>query len=90
MEEETGVTNVQLGKPLGVTWHPYFDNYLKKDVIKESHWFAMQVTGQTNLVPQTEEDIEEIIWADETAVNECLQNSYPNIVEIIKRFREEQ
>ena len=49
VEEETGLTNVQLGELIGITNHEYFDPYLKKDVVKESHWYKMKVTGQTLL-----------------------------------------
>ena len=87
VEEETGLTNIQLGKKIGVTYHEYFDKYLKTDVIKQSHWFEMKVSGDQELVPQTEEDILEIIWADENEVKKYLGNSYPNIVEIIKKFQ---
>lgn len=87
VEEETGLRHVQLGKPLGITYHAYFDPYLKKDVIKESHWYAMTVSGEQQLVPQTAEDIVEITWADDAAINKYLENSYPNIVEIIHTYR---
>ena len=87
VEEETGLTNVQLGELIGITNHEYFDPYLKKDVVKESHWYKMKVTGPNTLVPQTEEDITDITWADEAAVNNYLKNSYPNIVEIISKYR---
>ncbi len=87
VEEETGLRHVQLGNPVGITYHEYFDPYLKKQVIKESHWFSMKAFGNQQLVPQTEEDIAEITWADEAAQQRYLQNSYPNIVEIINRFR---
>lgn len=87
VEEETGLSNIQLGVFLGVTYHEYFDTWLNKDAIKESHWYAMKVNGETTLTPQTEEHITEITWADEATVNKYLENSYPNIVEIIEKFR---
>ncbi|HAO45514.1 MAG TPA: NUDIX domain-containing protein [Panacibacter sp.] len=83
--EETGITNLELGGLLGITYHEYFDKYVNADVIKETHWYSMKATGNETFIPQTEEDIEKIIWADAAAVEECLQNSYANIVEIIKR-----
>ncbi len=83
--EETGITKLELGDFLGVTYHEYFDKYVDADVIKETHWYAMKATGSELPIPQTEEDIEEIIWANSAAVEERLKNSYANIVEIIKR-----
>ena len=89
VEEETGIRDLELGALLGITYHEYFDQYVHADVIKESHWYLMKATGSTATVPQTEEDIEQIIWADEKTVNECLLNTYTNIEEIIKKFRQQ-
>src|SRR5262249_19187762 len=86
VKEETGIKKLSLGKFVGLTYHEYFDVHLNKNVIKETHWFSMKVKGDPKIVPQTEEDIELIIWADKKAVKKCLENSYPNIVEIIKKF----
>lgn len=87
VQEETGISNVELGGLIGITYHEYFDKYVHADVVKESHWYLMKATGNETPVPQTEEDIEKITWANEQEVNECLQNSYANIVEIIAKFR---
>lgn len=88
VEEETGVSNIELGELIGITTHEYFDPYLKKDVVKESHWYKMKVSGATTLTPQTEEDITAITWADEATVINYLKDSYPNIVEIIGKYRQ--
>ena len=89
VEEETGISSLELQNMVGITCHEYFDTWINKNVLKETHWFAMQVNGEPKIIPQTEEDIEEIIWADETALKECLKNTYPNIAEIISRFRQQ-
>ena len=89
VEEETGISDLELGPLLGITYHEYFDQYVNADVLKESHWYLMKATGSALTTPQTEEDIEQIIWADEKAVNECLINTYVNIEEIIKKFRQQ-
>ena len=44
--EETGLTNIELGKWIDTGYHLYFDPYLNEDVIKETHWFAMRAAGQ--------------------------------------------
>ncbi len=89
VEEETGIKDLELGALLGITYHEYFDQYVNENVIKESHWYLMKAAGSTATTPQTEEDIEQIIWADEKTVNECLINTYSNIDEIIKKFRQQ-
>ena len=83
VEEETGLRNIALGKLIGITHHDYFDNWTNRDVTKETHWFAMQVSSNQQLIPQTEEDIEKIEWVDKSLIKEYLKNSYANIVEII-------
>ena len=83
--EETGLANVEHGELIGITYHEYFDPYLKEDVVKESHWYAMRARGEQSLTPQTEEDITEIKWVAGDALEKCLENSYANVVEIIRK-----
>lgn len=85
VKEETGLKDVEHGERIGITYHEYFDPYLKEEVIKESHWYAMRARGEQQLLPQTEEDITEIKWVCGEELEACLENSYPNVVEIIKK-----
>lgn len=86
VEEETGVQNVQLGPLVGVTYHEYFDTWKQRDVSKETHWFAMRISGAQNLVPQAEEDIEEIKWVSKNEMVTYLQKSHKNIVVIMDKY----
>lgn len=83
--EETGLTTVIRGYLIGITYHQYFDQWLKEEVIKESHWYRMEAPGNQKLIPQTEEDIEIIKWVSEKELDEYLENSYDNIVEIVRK-----
>jgi 8-oxo-dGTP pyrophosphatase MutT (NUDIX family) len=83
--EETGLRNVTLGTLIDIGHHEYFDKYLGQEVIKETHWFRMTTAGAEELVPQTEEDITEIRWVIGAALEECLADSYPNIVDIVRK-----
>lgn len=85
VQEETGLKEVQLGSLLGITYHSYFDKWTNQQVEKETHWFAMTATAGQHLVPQAEEDIEQIIWADQPQIDLCMQDTYPNIVEIMEK-----
>lgn len=87
VEEETGVTNLELGNLIGLTFHEYFDKWQNKDAIKETHWFAMKVQGSPTPTPQEEEHIEKIIWANDAAIQNCLKNSYKNIEDIIAKYK---
>ncbi|MEI2708502.1 MAG: NUDIX domain-containing protein [Chitinophagaceae bacterium] len=86
VEEETGVQQIILGKLIQKTYHEYFDQWIHEDVIKETWWFEMFVSKKQQLLPQTEEDIERIIWADATTIETCLENSYSTIIEVINNY----
>lgn len=83
--EETGLQEVTLGNLIGISYHHYFDEYLNREVTKESHWFAMQANSNQLWVPQTEEGITEIRWVSGEELTQCLQNSYANVVDIIRK-----
>src|SRR3982750_1473759 len=80
VEEETGLTNVLLDKLVGITYHEYFDEWKQRDVVKETHWFAMHVNGNQTLVPQQEEDIKDIKWVAQNELRAYLQQTYKNII----------
>ena len=42
------------------------------------------------VIPQTEEDITGIKWVDKIALQEHLNNTYANIIEVIKIFSSSQ
>ena len=83
VKEETGLAEVTLKDFAGLTYHEYFDKYLKNDALKETHWYEMYAPSNQLLVPQFEEDIEMIEWVEKNKIPEKLHNSYPNIIEII-------
>jgi 8-oxo-dGTP pyrophosphatase MutT (NUDIX family) len=90
VQEETGLTKIALGKFISITLHEYFDPYLKEDVIKESHWYHMNVKGNPTLTPQTEEDITSIKWVGADLLPAYLTNSYATIIELIQLFSSSQ
>ncbi len=85
VQEETGLKQVRIESFAGITCHEYFDTYIGEEVNKESHWYRMSAKSTENLLPQTEEDIESIAWVSGKTLEDCLQNSYPNVVDIIRR-----
>lgn len=87
VEEETGITNIALGKLIAVTYHDYFDEWMQEEVTKETHWYAMRIFDDQKLIPQTEEHITEIKWVNETEMKDCLQNTYQTIIEIIEKWK---
>ena len=86
VQEETGIQHITLLHLLGKTYHEYFDNWLHEEVIKESWWYVMKASSTDILIPQTDEDIEQIIWADKNRIALCMQNSYANVIDIIGKL----
>ncbi len=81
VEEETGLVNLILGNFLAHTYHTY---ELKGErILKKTWWYRMK-TADTQLVPQTEEDIEEIRWVEPKAWLASGAVVYPNIRDIVE------
>jgi mutator protein MutT len=86
VQEETGLKKVELVSFLCKTYHEYFDKWIKEEVIKESWWYLMKSASSEVLIPQTEEDIEKIIWVNESVVGFYLNSSYPSIKEVLSSY----
>lgn len=84
VEEETGLKNVVIGELIGLTSHEYAEHGVL--ITKETHWFAMKVSGSQQLVPQVEEDILDLKWVKEQDLSQYLSNSYPNIIKIVEMY----
>ena len=84
VEEETGLKNIQLGELVDITHHSYVER--QKEIDKETHWYAMKVQGEQQLVPQLDEDILELRWVSENELSEYLSNTYPNIIKIVEKY----
>jgi 8-oxo-dGTP pyrophosphatase MutT (NUDIX family) len=81
--EETGLQKLEVIKPITITYHTYFQ--FGKHNLKESHWYEMKASKNEKLIPQTEEDINEIIWAKKENLQKFFSNTYPAIVDVLKR-----
>ena len=77
VEEETGVKNLSITKPLETTYHIFKRN--DKYKIKITHWFEMYSDYQGNLTPQLKENITKAKWLSEQDVSVALKTSYANI-----------
>ena len=83
VEEETGVGHLKIDKPLLLTYHTYKEQ--GRLVLKESHWYLMQCSRTSQLVPQTDEDIEKCEWVSPKNLIPYLDNTHPSIVEVIRK-----
>ena len=72
---------------LNFTNHTYFDTYLNEEVVKRTYWFHMTISDFQDGIPQISEDIEKIEWHSLATCRHCLDNTYPNIIEVIEAYR---
>lgn len=83
VQEETGLQKVMVDTPLGSTWHVYPEN--GQWMLKESIWFIMKGSSDERLVPQLEEEITKIEWVPPGALAPKLDNTFPSVLEVIRR-----
>ena len=83
--EETGLTYVEIGNLVEISYHEYYDRFVKEEVIKETYWFLMRAKGEQVVTPQTEEDITEIKWVMGEELEACLTDSYDTVVEVVRK-----
>jgi len=77
VEEETGIKDLEIVKPLETTYHIFRRNGRNK--IKITYWFEMKSSYNGILVPQEDEGITQVVWLDEIGTQKALENSYANI-----------
>lgn len=84
IQEETLLPEVTNPVYLCSTWHTY--PHKGHVVIKETVWFHCLTSKAWPLVPQTEEQISQAVWASPEQLTEMLQNTYPSIVDVFEAF----
>ena len=85
VEEECGIYNLKIIKPLLTTYHVYFQNGTK---LKETFWFLMNSDYSKVLKPQLEEGITEVVFKTDTETHVALKNSYGNIKLVYDTYKE--
>mgnify|MGYP002631583658 CR=1 FL=1 len=81
VEEETGVKDLTITKPLEITYHIFKRNSRYK--IKITHWFEMHTCYNGELRPEATEGITKVKWLGKKKQAKALNNSYANIRELL-------
>jgi 8-oxo-dGTP pyrophosphatase MutT (NUDIX family) len=87
VSEETGLTGLFTDGMFPSTWHVYQSKYKGSEgtwILKETKWFSMQFTGDSPLVPETCEDIEQARWFAPDNLGEVLANTYSSLIQLIE------
>ncbi|MBK5209729.1 MAG: NUDIX domain-containing protein [Flavobacteriaceae bacterium] len=77
VEEECGITNLQILKPLQTTYHIYKEK--GNTILKTTYWFLMNTDYSGKLTPQIKEGIEQVVFKKEAEIDKALENTYENI-----------
>ena len=86
VEEETGVENLSIIKPLETTYHIFKKN--RKYRLKKTFWYLMNTDYVGKLAPETKEGIEEAIWIDNNSIDSLKSKMYQNINLVISNYND--
>lgn len=87
VEEECGISNLQLKDFLNATYHIYTERDGKK-ILKTTYWFEMFYAGNEKPKPQIEEGINEVSWKNEAEIETVIiPSTFQNIKLILADFK---
>ena len=81
--EETGLTAVDILRPLAITHHTFYDRK-GAHILKPTYWYLMQQTEEQAIVLQAEEDIINHTWVTPTDFFASGSKAYPNILYLLE------
>ena len=81
VEEECGITNLEIVKEETPTYHIY--EYKNKKVLKKTYWYQMFYPYNEKLIPQIEEDIEKVKWFNSNQKDFFKENTYESLKELV-------
>ena len=84
VEEETGVENLSIIKPINTTYHIFKKN--RKYRLKKTFWYLMETDYNGELTPETKEGIEKAIWIDQKSIVSLKSEMYQSINLIISKY----
>ncbi|MPR36803.1 NUDIX hydrolase [Salmonirosea aquatica] len=87
IEEETGV-KARIKAKICTTWHTY--TFQNSRILKRTKWYVLECVNDSNMAPQTEEDIEKLEWMAYPQVQQVLINSFSSIRYVADRLHRMQ
>lgn len=79
--EECGIEEPTIIKPLTPTFHTYELNGQR--ILKKTHWYLMNSSDNSALVPQTEEGISEVKWVSTDEAEKLAEHSFGSIQQVL-------
>ena len=84
VEEETGVENLSITKPINTTYHIFKRN--GKYRLKKTFWYLMETDYDGELTPEIKEGIEKATWIDKKLIVSLRSEMYQNINLVISNY----
>lgn len=84
VQEECGIQQLELVAPLTRTWHTYLRN--GKHHLKRTDWYHMRSSSAEVLVPQAEEDIQEVKWVDRNEAVLVKADTYASLLPVFEAW----
>ena len=82
VEEETGITNLEIIKELPSTWHCYLlDNQW---TIKKTSWFLMKTKSGMKSIPQTEEGITKVYLVNKDTIKSFEDKTFASLRTLVQ------
>lgn len=81
VEEECGIDSPDIVDNITETYHTYFLE--GKWILKRTHWFLMEYSGDQALTPQLEEGITKADWLTREKWNQVMNNTYGSIQDVL-------
>ena len=83
--EETSV-RAEPVRPLCRTWHAYYFPKTERWELKRTHWYELRAVACGDLVPQTEEGIETVVWCTPAEAMAHAAGGFPTVRAVLERL----
>ena len=80
--EECGIEEPSIIKQLKTTYHTY--TLKGQRILKPTYWYLMNSTDESELVPQTEEGIDEVKWVSTREAKQLASSSFGSIKQVVE------
>lgn len=81
VEEETGVSNLQIEGHLTNSYHTYKLN--GEWILKRTWWYRMSTPTEQKPTPQKEEQITKAEWVERSRVGQCAESSFASVRQVL-------
>lgn len=84
VEEETGITDLEIIQELPATWHCYLLN--DQWTIKKTSWYLMKTASGMKNIPQTEEGITKVYLVDKEHVRDFEDKTFASLKTLVPKI----